>query len=572
MDEVTRVTMMKIKKYKKFAIVLVLALGLLWLGASAARPKKRLSERIYLVHADNLRYNEFEEPNAQRLSGKVHFRQSGMDMYADSAVFFQSTNSVEAFGHVRINQADTLSLKGDHLFYDGEALLAQMRNKVVLRHRNQVLTTDSLNFDRLYSVGYFFNGGKLIDGQNELTADWGEYFTGEQKASFNFNVRLHNPKFTLTTDTLHYNVRTKWADVQGPSNIYHGNDMVYTERGYYNSERDIYRLSNRSKRTEVYRNAVIRKNKVIDFESKLLGDSLVYEKNGMMKVFGHAFYEDRKNRGQMKGDYGEYNENLGIAMATGHALAKEYSRGTDTLFVHADTLRLYSFDINSNLPKTQDTKNVYRVLHGYFHVRSFRQDVQAVCDSLIYNSKKQLLTLYRDPIVWSDNRQVLGEEINVFTNDSTVDSIHVDRQALLVEQLNTDSAIVYNQITGQQMRSYFVRGQMDHNEVEGNVRIVYYPLEKDSVLENVLYAETSKLRMTLQNKKLKRIWGPATTGTVYPVHLAPSDKTQLENFAWFDYIRPLNKSDLFQWRGKKQGTELKILPRREAPLQYITSK
>ena len=60
-----------------YALVLVSILGLLWLGAYAAHPKKRVSERIFLVHADNLRYNEFEQPDAQRLSGKVHFRQGG---------------------------------------------------------------------------------------------------------------------------------------------------------------------------------------------------------------------------------------------------------------------------------------------------------------------------------------------------------------------------------------------------------------------------------------------------------------------------------------------------------------
>lgn len=564
---------MKRKEKKQICVlVLVSILGLLWLEAFAARPKKSINERIFLVHADNLRYNEFEQPNAQRLSGKVHFRQGNMNMYADSAVYFQAANSFEAFGHVRILQGDTMSLVGEHLYYDGEAMLAQMRLNVTLRHRKQILMTDSLNFDRLYDVGYFFNGGRLVDGQNDLTSDWGEYYLGEQKASFNFNVKLKNPKFTLTTDTLHYNVRTKWAEVQGPSNIYHGKDVVYTERGYYNSEKEIYRLSNRSKRAELYHNAITRNGRITDYESRLLGDSLVYGKNDKMKVFGHVFYEDKKNRGQLMGDYGEYHEVLGIAMATGHALAKEYSQGKDTLFVHADTLRLYSYDVETDRPKTKDTKNVYRVLHGYFHVRSFRNDVQAVCDSLVFNSQKKLLTLYRDPIVWNDNRQVLGEEINVFTNDSTIDSIHVDRQALLVEQLHTDSAIVYNQIAGQQMRSYFINGQMDHNEVQGNVCIVYYPLDKDSILDNVVYAETSKLRMTLANKKLKRIWGPATTGTVYPAALAPSDKTKLSNFAWFDYIRPLNKNDLFTWRGKKKGTELKIMPRREAPLQHISKE
>ena len=45
----------------------------------------------------------------------------------------------------------------------------------------------------------------------------------------------------------------------------------------------------------------------------------------------------------------------------------------------------------------------------------------------------------------------------------------------------------------------------------------------------------------------------------------PPDKYLLEGFAWFDYIRPLNKDDIFNWRPKKAGTELKEQKRREAP-------
>lgn len=51
----------------------------------------------------------------------------------------------------------------------------------------------------------------------------------------------------------------------------------------------------------------------------------------------------------------------------------------------------------------------------------------------------------------------------------------------------------------------------------------------------------------------------------------PPDKKFLPGFAWFDYVRPLNKDDIFNWRGKKAGTELKIIKRKEAPLQHLSS-
>jgi len=49
----------------------------------------------------------------------------------------------------------------------------------------------------------------------------------------------------------------------------------------------------------------------------------------------------------------------------------------------------------------------------------------------------------------------------------------------------------------------------------------------------------------------------------------PPQKKFLPNYAWFDYVRPVDKDDIFNWRGKKVGTELKEVKRKEAPLQHL---
>lgn len=508
------------------------------------KPRRKSDERIYLVHADNLRHDQFAHPDAQLLSGEVEFRQGGLRMFCDSAVLFELTNSFEAFGHVKMLQGDTVSLVGEYLFYDGESQIAQIRRNVVMTHRESVLTTDSLNYDRLYEVGYYFDGGKLVDGQNVLTSDWGEYYLSTKKSTFNYNVKLDNPKFVLTSDTLHYDLNTKWADVRGPSNILSGDSRIYTEHGWYNTDTQIARLFDRPQ--------------LFNKGRSMTGDSLYYDKEkGIARFYRNVFYEDKPNKNILTGHYGWYDELSGEAMATDSALAKDYSNG-DTLFVHADTLRLYSYHLK--------TDSMYRVLHGYFHVRAYREDVQAVCDSLVYNSRERQMTLYRDPIVWSEVRQVLGEEINVFTNDSTIDSVYVQRQALLVERLDS---LHYNQVSGLLMKSYFVDGDMRENHVDGNVYVVNYPLEKDSTILYQNYLETSKLRLYMEQKKLRRLWAPASEGCFYTVGTAPPERTFLANFSWFDYIRPLDKHDLFEWRGKKAGTELKPSVRREAPLQTL---
>ncbi len=175
--------------------------------------------------------------------------------------------------------------------------------------------------------------------------------------------------------------------------------------------------------------------------------------------------------------------------------------------------------------------------------------------------------MYFDPILWNENQQLLGEKILIYMNDSTIDWAHVINQALSVEQLDT---INYNQVAGKEMKAYFWDNEMKKVDVIGSVRLVYYPIDdSDSTMIGMNVSETSLLNMFLENRKMKRIiMSPKSNGTLYPMDQRPPDKMRLENFAWFDYVRPLDKEDIFVWRGKKEGQQLKKSTRGEVPLPY----
>ena len=64
---------------------------------------------------------------------------------------------------------------------------------------------------------------------------------------------------------------------------------------------------------------------------------------------------------------------------------------------------------------------------------------------------------------------------------------------------------------------------------------------------------------------------PKAEGTLYPMTQIPPSQLKLDNFAWFDYIRPVDKDDVFNWRGKTHGSEIRNIVRHEAPLQKIRS-
>lgn len=514
------------------------------------KPQQKYDDnRVYLLHSDELRYEKYKQPDAQILNGNVSFRHQGATLYCDSAHFYEGSNSFEAFNNVRMYQGDTLSLFSDYAFYDGNEQMCMARYNVVLKNRESTLYTDSLNYDRLYGVGYFFEGGKLVDNGSVLTSDWGEYNTGTKMALFSYSVKLRGKDYVITSDTLFYDTNLSRAHVLGPSDIYSGSSHIYSEDGYYNTK---------SRQAELFGRSVVR-----DGGRIIVGDSVYYDKiKGTSEAFRNVIYTDTVNRNMLTGDYCFYNEQTGYGMATKRAVAMDFSQG-DTLYMHADTFKIYTFNIN--------TDSVYRKFHAYNKVRAYRTDVQAVCDSLVFNSQDSCLTMYRDPIVWNFSQQLLGEEIKVYMRDSTIDRAHVIGQALSVEQM--PDSVHFNQVSSKEMFAFFRDGEIYEADANDNVLIVYYPVdESDSMLIGLNYTETSQLKMYLENRKMKRIWMPKAEGTLYPMSQIPPDKKFLPGYAWFDYVRPVSKEDIFNWRGKKAGTELKEEKRREAPLRTLDSK
>ena len=513
-------------------------------GKQKKEPQKN---KVYLLHSDILRFNKEQNPDAQILVGNVRFRHDSAYMDCDSAYFYEARNSFEAFGNIKMQQGDTLFIYGDWLYYDGNSQIAMLRENVMMQNRNTILTTDSLNYDRVFNLGYFFEGGTLTDEENILTSDWGEYSPATKNAVFNYDVKLVNPKFTLTSDTLRYNSQTKIANIVGPSDIVSDQNHIYSELGFYNTTSGEAIMLQRSVLTNQQR--------------QLVGDSLFYNRNkGYGEAFRNVVMTDTENKNLLTGEYGFYDELKGNALVTDSALAINYSQNNDSLYMHGDTLRLITYNMN--------TDSVYRKTFVYHKVRIYKSDLQGVCDSLVFNSQDSCMTMYHDPIVWNGKQQLFGEEIRAYMNDSTIDWAHIINQAMSIEQMDS---VHYNQVSGKEIKAYFTGGDLRQVDVIGNVRLGYFPVDgKDSTLIGYITAESSLMNVYLLQRKVQKIkMTTQTDGVMYPMLQIPEDKLYLPSFAWFDYIRPLNKDDVFRWRGKKAGQELKKSVQRKPPLPTL---
>lgn len=492
---------------------------------------------VYLLNADLIRFEEYINPYAQRLMGNVVFRHDSMYMYCDSALFFQEHNSFNAYHNVRAQQGDTLFMYGDSLFYDGNTRLLRVRDNVRLENKSMILLTDSLNYDRNLELGWFFDGGTLLDDESTLISEYGEFETRTKIAHFMDGVSMESPDYLLTTDTLHYNTDTHTAILTSPATIVNEDNVINTSNGRFNTDTNSAVLLDRS---------VVEQN---DGENRMTGDSIVYDKtSGMVEGYGNVIINNYKDKSDILGEYVYYNQERDSAVVTGNALLLEYSAG-DTLFLHADTLRLVTF-----YNTARDTI-IERQVRAFNKVSAYRPDMQMVADSMLFSTKDSSLTLFQDPILWSDGQQVLGEKIIFYMNDSTIDWAHIIGQALFVQY---NDSLHFNQIAGREMKAYFVNGEIDRAVVNGNVQAVFYPLDSDSTMIGMNTTEGPSMTVYFKMRNVnKMVIHGRSNGVMYPMEQIDETKMFLSNFNWFERLRPKEPDDVFIWQSKRPDEQLK---------------
>jgi len=479
--------------------------------------------KVYLEHADVQSKDKEIDEDRWVLTGNVVFRHDSSYMYCDSAYFFESSSSLEAFSQVRMEQGDTLFVFGDYLFYDGETRLAKIRYNVrmeSIQSDSSVVTlfTDSLNYDRAEDIGYYFEGGMIIDEENELSSFYGQYSPGTKLAVFNDSVRLENPKFTLTSDSLHYHTDTKIATLISPSVIVSDSATIYSSNGWYNTEENTSLLLDRS---QVYSG-----NRI------LIGDTIAYDRNtGFGEAFGNIFLHDTLEKVILTGQYGYYDEQTEFAFATDSARCIEFSQG-DTLYIHADTFQMYTIDSTA------------REVKAYHNVRFYRIDIQGVCDSMQFNTKDSVLRMYTDPILWNEQYQLTGDTILIFMNDSTVEYVHVIQRSFAIEELDST---YYNQLKGTNLKAYFDGKEVRTIYIDGNAETLYYPFDDEGVKIGMNETQSSYMRIELKDNKIDTlVFWPEPRGTLTPIPDLRPDQKLMKGFYWYDYLRPLDKDDIFR--------------------------
>jgi lipopolysaccharide export system protein LptA len=476
---------------------------------------------IKLLSADNGGSVVYKGKKAMRLTGNVRFKHKKTILKSDTAYLYQLENSLDAYGHVYINDNDSIHIYGDTLHYNGNTGIAELHNRVRLRDKKMTLTTNHMVYSVRTKVANYYNGGKIVTDDNVLVSEFGYYYSRSQDFYYQKNVVLTNPSYVMTSDTLRYNVQSKTSFFQGPTWIKSDDNAIYCENGWYNTNTDI---------SQYDKNAVI-----YNKDQSLTADSLYYDrKKGVGLGFNNVKLVDTVKNVIMQGNYAEYYEHGTSSFFTDSAMATIISDDEDSLFLHSDTLRIV-FDSAQKVEQMQ----------CYQRTKFYRDDMQGKCDSLVYLFKDSVLEMYGSPLLWGNKSQLSGKFIYLTIANGNVDRMYIDTNAFV---LSKDTIEYFNQVSGRDMIVFFKNNELQRADVYGNAQSIYFVRNEANELIGVNLSTSSDLRVNLDTSGIKDIiYLHKPNVSLNPVKNLSQRELHLKGFRNQEAIRPKSKLEIFNW-------------------------
>ena len=485
---------------------------------------------IIVENADFQEINENEIPGALLLTGNVKVNHDGVVLTCNKAYFFQKENYLKAFGNVQLVQGDTLFLNSKYAEYSGNVKKAFATGDAVMSSPDATLSTDTINFDRNIQQVFYNTKGTIINKDNTLVSKSGRYFVSEKKFQFLTAVTITNPKYVIKSNHLDYYSNSGHSYLLGPSTITSKSNYIYTERGFYDTKKNLAHFLRKS---------------YIKYDDRLIeGDSLYYNRNiEFASATRNVKITDSINRGIVKGHYAEIYKLKDSMFVTKRAVAINLVE-KDSVYIHGKKLMVTG-------------KEGERILRAYNNVRFYKIDMSGKCDSIHSNSKTALTKLIGNPILWNGESQITGDVMHLIGDKNTkkLDSLKVLNNTFIVSRDTLGTG--YNQVKGLNLFGKFREGKLHDVDVIKNTEVIYYMRNDDNELIGINKNVSSKINLIIENNDIETItFFNKVDGDVYPEADLPENARKLKGLRWRGDERIKSKDDIFTAEDNEMNDKL----------------
>ncbi len=500
-------------------------------------------KKIEIKYAGRLNVDEEKYPGARILtrdeSQQVHIGHESIDLWCDRAIHYGSENFIEAYGNVKMKQADTVNMTSKYIEYSGITQLALARGEVVLTDPNTTVSSDTIYFDRLKQEAFYRSGGTVVkDTTVTITSKIGRHYMQENKMKFIEDVVMVSDSSTIKSNYFDYFSDTGHAYLFGPSTITTPESKTYCEKGFYDTENET---------------GYVLKNARIDYDDRIIeGDSLYMDNaKSFASATNNIKVTDTLNHSIIKGHYAEVyrGEEKDSVFITKKALAITVQE-KDSIYIHADKIMVTG-------------KPEHRIVKAYYKAKIYKSDLCGKSDSIHsdqqtgitklinidkFKSSDRFSTL-RKPIMWNLENQMTGDTIHLISNPESekIDSLLVFENAFIISK-DTIAENNYNQINGMHLRGLFnEENQLRQVDITRNAQSIFYARNEEQELIGIDKAKSGSISILFDQGAIEEYTRlNQVDGTLTPQSQFPDRDKILKGFDWREEERLTSVDDLFK--------------------------
>ncbi|MGL4363780.1 MAG: hypothetical protein ACRCSB_01075, partial [Bacteroidales bacterium] len=187
--------------------------------------------------------------------------------------------------------------------------------------------------------------------------------------------------------------------------------------------------------------------------------------------------------------------------------------------------------------------SVLQYFHAYNKVRFYHPELQGYCDSLSHSVNDSLTEMFYSPILWNQENQMTGEQINAYQKNNEIHSIELDGGGFIVSE---DDSIkqYYNQIKGKLVVAKFANNDLYKIDVFGNGQTVMFLRDADK-LSGVNSSASSELSIYVKQRKVQKVsYLSKPISNILPPRKIEVEDVTLRGFSWKNDIRPRSRYEI----------------------------
>lgn len=420
--------------------------------------KSNLNNKVKIINADEIKKDTNYDGN-RYLVGNVQIEHQGSILTADLVVMYDAENFVKAVGNAKLQNTDGSVITASEMEYDGNTQKGVARKNVVLNDpKGTVIKTETMYYDRGSNLAYYNTGGTINDGKSTTYSKSATYNLTNRTINLTDNVRIEDKDYILDGINVVQNQNTNIVDINGPTTITNRKNpknRIFTEKGTHNLNT---------------KESFLNKNSRINYNDKILtGDTMYFNQlTGFGTATGNVTLDDPLEKRYLKGGYGEIFEKKDSAMMTKGPYAVKILQ-KDSIYFAAEKILSYQ--------KLDSTSIKKSYLRAFKKARIYKSNAQGRADSIAFNETDGVMHMYKDPILWSGEKQVTGDKVELYSNTQTenIDSIKVIGNSFAISKADSlNMKDEFNQVKGKLMAVYYEGKDIKEIKVIGNAQAITY--------------------------------------------------------------------------------------------------